>query len=195
MEDQAPNPEPRAPSLKPQDVRWIERGELVTDDLKILLVGELAYNAERVLALEERGHKLYGLWTPEPYWWNTVGPLPFGHVEDIPRAGRNVGGLRGDALIGPRRPVGVLPNLFPQSAAVERDAEREFHFRFRQERGGRHANALDVARRRGAGEVAGPLDAWLDSNRLRHAGRHPRHHRRQPGAVLAQRGSAEARKS
>ena len=57
------------------------------DGLTILLVGELAYNAERVLALEERGHVLYGLWTPDPYWFNTVGPLPFGHVEDLPRAG------------------------------------------------------------------------------------------------------------
>jgi hypothetical protein len=52
--------------------------------LKILLAGELAYNADRVLALEERGHRLYGLWTPDPYWFNTVGPLPFGHVEDLP---------------------------------------------------------------------------------------------------------------
>jgi hypothetical protein len=50
-----------------------------------LLVGELAYNPERVLALEERGHRLYGLWTPEPYWFNAVGPMPFGHVEDLPR--------------------------------------------------------------------------------------------------------------
>jgi glycosyltransferase involved in cell wall biosynthesis len=57
------------------------------DGLKIVLVGELAYNSDRVLALEERGHKLYGLWMPEPYWYNTVGPLPFGHVEDIPRSG------------------------------------------------------------------------------------------------------------
>jgi hypothetical protein len=58
---------------------------LAPDGLKILLLGELAYNPERVLALEERGHKLYGLWLPEPYWYNTVGPLPFGHVEDLPR--------------------------------------------------------------------------------------------------------------
>jgi len=57
------------------------------DGLKILLVGELAYNPERVLALEERGHTLYGLWTPGPMWFNTVGPLPFGHVTDIPHAG------------------------------------------------------------------------------------------------------------
>lgn len=55
------------------------------DGLKILLVGELAYNADRVLALEEQGHRLYGLWMREPYWYNTVGPLPFGHVEDLPR--------------------------------------------------------------------------------------------------------------
>ena len=56
------------------------------DGLKILLVGELAYNPERVLALEERGHTLYGLWMPNPYWYNTVGPLPFGHVEEVSHA-------------------------------------------------------------------------------------------------------------
>ena len=55
------------------------------DGLTILLVGELAYNAERVLALEEQGHTLYGLWTDTPYWFNTVGPLPFGHVGELPR--------------------------------------------------------------------------------------------------------------
>ncbi len=57
------------------------------DGLKIVLVGELAFNPERVLALEERGHKLYGLWTPDPWNFNTVGPLPFGHVQDLPRKG------------------------------------------------------------------------------------------------------------
>ncbi|HYO28964.1 MAG TPA: hypothetical protein VER37_00165, partial [Thermomicrobiales bacterium] len=54
--------------------------------LKILLVGELAYNADRILAFEERGNRLFGLWMDRPYWYNTVGPLPFGHVEDIPFA-------------------------------------------------------------------------------------------------------------
>ncbi len=53
------------------------------DGLRILLVGELAYNPERVLALEERGHTLFGLWMPRPYWYNTIGPLPFGHVIDL----------------------------------------------------------------------------------------------------------------
>ncbi len=57
------------------------------DGLRILLCGELAYNPERVLALEERGHELYGLWMREPYWYNTVGPLPFGHVTDAPYEG------------------------------------------------------------------------------------------------------------
>ena len=56
------------------------------DGLKILLVGELAYNPERVLALEERGHRLYGLWTPDGLGASTVGPLPFGHVEDLRHA-------------------------------------------------------------------------------------------------------------
>lgn len=53
------------------------------EGLKILLVGELAYNPERIVALEERGHKLYGIWITRPANYNTVGPLPFGHVEDI----------------------------------------------------------------------------------------------------------------
>ena len=57
------------------------------DGLKILVVGELAFNPERVLALEERGHTLYGLWTHDGHWFNTVGPLPFGHVEDLPYKG------------------------------------------------------------------------------------------------------------
>jgi glycosyltransferase involved in cell wall biosynthesis len=56
------------------------------DSLKILFVGELAYNAERIYALEEAGHRLYGLWMRRPtYALNTVGPLPFGNVEDIPQ--------------------------------------------------------------------------------------------------------------
>ena len=69
--------------------RFRERPDtpLAPDGLKILLVGELAFNPERVLALEERGHKLYGLWTADGHWFNTVGPLPFGHVQDLPRTG------------------------------------------------------------------------------------------------------------
>ncbi len=55
--------------------------------MRILLVGELAHNPERVLALAERGHTLYGLWTDDPWWFNTVGPVPFGGVTDVPRAG------------------------------------------------------------------------------------------------------------
>lgn len=71
-----------------QYYRFRERPDTppAADGLKILLVGELAYNAERVLALEERGHRLYGLWMREPYWYNSVGPLPFGHVTDLPAA-------------------------------------------------------------------------------------------------------------
>ena len=70
-----------------QYVKMRERPDTppASDGLKILLVGELAYNADRVLALEEQGHTLYGLWMRDPYWYNSVGPLAFGHVEDVPR--------------------------------------------------------------------------------------------------------------
>ena len=54
-----------------------------SDSLKILLVGELAYNAERITVLEKLGHKLYGLWMRNPSYYNAVGPLPFGNVTDL----------------------------------------------------------------------------------------------------------------
>ncbi|MBX6313637.1 MAG: glycosyltransferase [Isosphaeraceae bacterium] len=68
--------------------RYRERPDtpMAQDGLKILLVGDLSYFPERILALEERGHRLYGLWTDEPHWYTSVGPLPFGHVEDLPRS-------------------------------------------------------------------------------------------------------------
>lgn len=54
--------------------------------LKILIVGELAYNPERIYALEQSGHQLYGLWVDFPdYSFCEVGPLPFGHIKDIPK--------------------------------------------------------------------------------------------------------------
>ncbi len=54
------------------------------DGLKILLVGSLGFNPERIMAFEEQGHKLYGLWLPTPETWDATGPFPYGNVEDIP---------------------------------------------------------------------------------------------------------------
>jgi hypothetical protein len=54
------------------------------DGLKILLVGELGFNPERVMAFEERGHKLYGLWYPDPESWDSTGPHSFGNIDNIP---------------------------------------------------------------------------------------------------------------
>ena len=47
-----------------------KRNDASFTGLKIVLVGELAYNAERIVAFEEQGHKLYGLWMRDPYWYN-----------------------------------------------------------------------------------------------------------------------------
>lgn len=55
------------------------------DGLDVLIVGELAFNPERVLALAQRGHRLHGLWTDNGLGSSAVGPLPFGHVDDLPR--------------------------------------------------------------------------------------------------------------
>ncbi len=57
------------------------------DGLRVLVVGELAHNPERILVLEELGHELHGLWIDDAHWFNTVGPVPFGHVAEVPREG------------------------------------------------------------------------------------------------------------
>lgn len=58
--------------------------EIAKNGLKILLLGELAYNPERIYALERAGHELYGLWIDDArYTFASVGPLPFGHVKEI----------------------------------------------------------------------------------------------------------------
>lgn len=55
------------------------------DSLKILIVGELSFNPERIYAFEEAGHDLYGLWADKMWWFHTVGPLPFGNVKEVSR--------------------------------------------------------------------------------------------------------------
>lgn len=65
--------------------RFRKKSLIKKNALKILLVGELSYNPERIVALEEAGHKLYGLWLKNPvYSFSYVGPLPFGNIEDVP---------------------------------------------------------------------------------------------------------------
>ena len=56
----------------------------IKESLKILLVGELSYNPERIFAIEEEGHKLYGLWIDKPKFpFANIGPFPFGNIETI----------------------------------------------------------------------------------------------------------------
>ncbi|MCF3110626.1 glycosyltransferase family 2 protein [Niabella sp. CC-SYL272] len=48
--------------------------------LKILIVGELGFNPERLSVLEEHGHRLFGVWIPNPDLHNSVGPFSFGNI-------------------------------------------------------------------------------------------------------------------
>ncbi|MGY1742045.1 MULTISPECIES: glycosyltransferase [unclassified Blastococcus] len=65
------------------------------EGLRVLVVGELAFNPERVLALAARGHALTGLWTASGLGDSTVGPLPFGHVAELgPAVDPAAGGWR-----------------------------------------------------------------------------------------------------
>lgn len=51
--------------------------------LKVLVVGELGFNPERIVAFEEHGHKLYGLWIEQPEGWDSAGSFPYGNIEDV----------------------------------------------------------------------------------------------------------------
>ena len=77
----------RGPQIDERAVygRFAQRRDLPTaDGLKILLVGSLGFNPERIVAFEEAGHQLYGLWLSQPEPWDSVGPYPFGNIQDIP---------------------------------------------------------------------------------------------------------------
>lgn len=50
------------------------------DGLHIMVAGSLGFNPERMLALEERGHQLHGLWMPRPHFWDTASSEPFGRI-------------------------------------------------------------------------------------------------------------------
>jgi glycosyltransferase involved in cell wall biosynthesis len=73
--------------------KTIDEKELYSQDLKvkvknpslkILIIGALSYNPERICAFEEHGCKLYGYWKPNPlYAYESVGPFPFGNIENI----------------------------------------------------------------------------------------------------------------
>lgn len=68
--------------------RWRQQRELpAPGGLKILLVGELGFNPERIVAFEEHGHKLYGMWSP-PEIWDTASSTAFGNIETIPADSR-----------------------------------------------------------------------------------------------------------
>lgn len=60
------------------------RRDTPPDRLRILLVGDLGFNPERVLVLAAEGDELAGLWTPRPEVWMGTGPFPFGGIRDIP---------------------------------------------------------------------------------------------------------------
>ncbi|MBN2649441.1 MAG: glycosyltransferase family 2 protein [Prolixibacteraceae bacterium] len=63
--------------------RFLKKTQMFKGQLKILIVGELSFNPERILAFEEAGHKLFGLWAENCWWFHTVGPLPFGNVTEV----------------------------------------------------------------------------------------------------------------
>lgn len=57
--------------------------QLAPGKLKILIVGELGFNPERLCAFEDRGHKLFGVWIQNPDFHNSVGPFSFGNITDL----------------------------------------------------------------------------------------------------------------
>ncbi|WP_460747141.1 glycosyltransferase [Micromonospora schwarzwaldensis] len=81
------------PSLGPrvdESVRYrgLDRGPGPATDrpeaLGIHLVGELGFNPERILALEQAGHRLSATWIPGPESWDAASTLPVGGLREVP---------------------------------------------------------------------------------------------------------------
>lgn len=112
-----------------------KKTEVAKDGLKIVLVGELAFNPDRIYALEEAGHQLYGLWMERPtYCSTTVGKLPFGNVIDIPYDNyqEEIKKIKPDVIYGLLN-FGAIPlaydvrRLFPDIPFVWHFKESGFH--------------------------------------------------------------------
>ncbi|HYY12262.1 MAG TPA: glycosyltransferase family 2 protein [Kineosporiaceae bacterium] len=78
------------PSLGPKinERSWYrgvpEPAPRTVDGLRIHLVGELGFNPERLLALEEAGHRLSATWVDVSETWDTAAGLPVGHIDEVP---------------------------------------------------------------------------------------------------------------
>jgi glycosyl transferase family 2 len=97
--------------------------------LKILLVGELGFNPERVVAFEEQGHQLYALWAHAEIW-DTASTTPYGAIEAIPHDARwreRVREVRPDVIYALLN-WQALP-LIDEVLAADLDAPVAFHFK------------------------------------------------------------------
>lgn len=68
---------PRQPSL-PRNTSLTERPR------RILIVGELGFNPDRLHILHQRGHSLAAIWTEYPEEWDTAHSLPDSNIRTIP---------------------------------------------------------------------------------------------------------------
>lgn len=55
----------------------------IVKPLRILLIGEMGFNPERLLAFEERGHLLFGLWIEASGFLSNTGPFCFGNIKQL----------------------------------------------------------------------------------------------------------------
>jgi hypothetical protein len=70
-----------------------------SDPLRILIVGELSFNPERITAFEQQGHKLFGLWIEPSGFLCNVGPFYFSKIESL-RAVDEIENIKPDIIYG-----------------------------------------------------------------------------------------------
>lgn len=103
--------------------------------LKILIIGCLLYNPERIQALEEQGCTLYGFWIPKPiYSFETVGKFAFGNIIDIPNDDEwieNIKKIKPDIIYGVASYT-TLPFVYESIKTLKRagvDSPFVWHFK------------------------------------------------------------------
>lgn len=58
-------------------------GQADPNPIHVLVAGSLGFNPDRLLHIEDRGHRVSTIWTDRPHFWDTAAALPFGTSTNI----------------------------------------------------------------------------------------------------------------
>ena len=166
--------------IKVEESRWVDErklyagfrasippGERTEKKIKVLLVGDLSHNPERICALEQHGYELYGLWVQKPSFFTGTGPLSFGNVKDIPYENRYdaIRKIKPDIIYAQSNTIAIP--LAHEVLTNKGDVPMVWHFKegpFVGMKRGHHAKLIDLyTRAEGVLYVNPEMKRWYET--------------------------------